>query len=98
MCKPGPERPAGPPAWPEVTIGEVSEATPEMVRSAVDSAQAARIAWSAVSVSERAAALERLAALLEADIAGLKALCVWEAGETLAESKADVRRGVDLIP
>jgi RHH-type proline utilization regulon transcriptional repressor/proline dehydrogenase/delta 1-pyrroline-5-carboxylate dehydrogenase len=94
--QPGPARPAVSPARPEVTIGEVSEATPEMVRSAVDSAQAARIAWSAVSVSERAAALERLADLLEADMAGLMALCVWEAGKTLADAMADVREGVDF--
>src|SRR6267378_4534629 len=89
--RPGPARPAVSPARPDVTIGEVSEATPDTVRSAVDSAHAARVAWSAVSVPERAAALDRLADLLEADMAGLMALCVWEAGKTLADAMADVR-------
>jgi RHH-type proline utilization regulon transcriptional repressor/proline dehydrogenase/delta 1-pyrroline-5-carboxylate dehydrogenase len=74
----------------------VSEATPDTVRSAVDSAHAARVAWSAVSVPERAAALDRLADLLEADMAGLMALCVWEAGKTLADAMADVREAVDF--
>jgi RHH-type proline utilization regulon transcriptional repressor/proline dehydrogenase/delta 1-pyrroline-5-carboxylate dehydrogenase len=94
--RPGPARPAVSPARPDVTIGEVSEATPEMARSAVDSAHAARIAWSAVSVTERAAALDRLADLLEADMAALMALCVWEAGKTLPDAMADVREAVDF--
>src|SRR5206468_12159324 len=45
---------------------------------------------------ERAAALERLAELLEADMAGLMALCVWEAGKTLPDAMADVREAVDF--
>src|SRR5260221_8808768 len=94
--RPGPAHAAVSPARPDVTIGEVSEATPDMARSAVDCAHAARVAWSAVSVPERAAALDRLADLLEADMAGLMALCVWEAGKTLADAMADVREGVDF--
>jgi RHH-type proline utilization regulon transcriptional repressor/proline dehydrogenase/delta 1-pyrroline-5-carboxylate dehydrogenase len=93
---PGPARPAVSPARPDVTIGEVSEATPDMARAAVESACAARAAWSAVSVPERAAALDRLADLLEADMAGLMALCVWEAGKTLPDAMADVREAVDF--
>src|SRR5947209_3376688 len=93
---PGQARPAVSPARPDVTIGEVSDATPDMARSAIDAAHAARIAWSAVSVSERAAALERLADLLEADMAGLMSLCVWEAGKTLPDAMADVREAVDF--
>src|SRR5438309_2217412 len=75
--RPGPVRAVASPARPDVTIGEVSEATPDMARSAVDCAHAARADWSAVSVPERAAALDRLADLLEADMAALMALCVW---------------------
>jgi len=93
---PGQARPAVSPARPDVTIGEVSDATADMAQSAIDAAHAARIAWSAVSVSERAAALERLADLLEADMAGLMALCVWEAGKTLPDAMADVREAVDF--
>ena len=94
--RPGPARAAVSPARPEVTIGEVSEATPDMVPSAVDCAHTARFAWSAVGVPERAAALDRLADLLEADMAGLMALCVWEAGKTLPDAMADVREAVDF--
>ncbi len=94
--RPGLARAAVSPARPDVTIGEVSEATPDMARSAVDCAHAARVAWSAVSVLERAAALDRLADLLEGDMAGLMALCVWEAGKTLPDAMADVREAVDF--
>src|SRR5260221_2484718 len=94
--RPGPAHAAVSPARPDVTIGEVSEATPDMARSAVDCAHAARVAWSTVSVRERRAALDRLADLLEADMAGLMALCVWEAGKTLPDAMADVREAVDF--
>jgi RHH-type proline utilization regulon transcriptional repressor/proline dehydrogenase/delta 1-pyrroline-5-carboxylate dehydrogenase len=67
-----------------------------MVPSAVDCAHTARFAWSAVGVPERAAALDRLADLLEADMAALMALCVWEAGKTLPDAMADVREAVDF--
>src|SRR5258706_605281 len=46
--RPGPARPAVSPARPDVTIGEVSEATPDTVRSAVDSAHAALVAGNTV--------------------------------------------------
>jgi len=49
-----------------------------------------------VGVPERAAALDRLADLLEADMAALMALCVWEAGKTLPDAMADVREAVDF--
>src|SRR6266850_3921898 len=94
--QPGPAHTAVSPARPDVTIGEVSEATPDTARSAVACAHAARVAWSTVSVPERAAALDRLADLLEADMAGLMALCVWEAGKTLPDAMADVREAVDF--
>jgi len=92
----GRAHPVASPARPDVIIGEVSEATPDIARSAVDCAHAARIAWSAVGVPERAAALDRLADLLEADMAALMALCVWEAGKTLPDAMADVREAVDF--
>src|SRR5882762_924637 len=94
--QPGRAHPAASPARPDVISGEVSEATPDIARSAVDCAHAARIAWSAVGVPERAAALDRLADLLEADMAALMALCVWEAGKTLPDAMADVREAVDF--
>src|SRR5258708_15993149 len=62
--RPGLARAAVSPAPPDGTIGEVSEATPDLARSAADCAHAAPVAWSAGSLLERAAALDRLADLL----------------------------------
>src|SRR3989442_467663 len=95
---PGPARPAVSPARPDVTIGEVSDATPDTARSAIDAAQAARIAWSAVSVPERAAALERLADLLEADMAGPVGPWGWGGGGNLAPAQGGGGPGGGLFP
>jgi RHH-type proline utilization regulon transcriptional repressor/proline dehydrogenase/delta 1-pyrroline-5-carboxylate dehydrogenase len=84
------------PALPQVEIGEVCDATPENARNAIARAHAARRRWAEVPVEQRAAALERLAELLEASLAELMALCVWEAGKTLPDALADVREAVDF--
>lgn len=83
------------PARPEIAIGGVSDATPELVRAAISAAHAARARWARTDVAERAAALDRLAELMEKNLAGLMALCVWEAGKTLADSLSDVREAID---
>ena len=92
----GTARPAYSPAQPEVVVGEVCDATPEVARAAIALAYAARRRWADTPVEERAAALERLADLLEASLAELMALCVWEAGKTLPDALADVREAVDF--
>jgi RHH-type proline utilization regulon transcriptional repressor/proline dehydrogenase/delta 1-pyrroline-5-carboxylate dehydrogenase len=92
----GAGRPAFSPAHPEVAIGEVVDARPEHVRAALAAAFAARRPWDATPVARRAAVLDRLADLLERDEARLMALCVWEAGKTLADAHADVREAVDF--
>ncbi len=84
------------PALAQVEIGEVCDATPENARAAIALAHAARRRWAEVPVEQRAAALERLAELLEASLAELMALCVWEAGKTLPDALADVREAVDF--
>jgi RHH-type proline utilization regulon transcriptional repressor/proline dehydrogenase/delta 1-pyrroline-5-carboxylate dehydrogenase len=92
----GKARPVGSPARPEVVIGEVADASPEHARAAIDAAHSARHAWARTPVEQRAAALERLADLLEANLHELMALCVWEAGKTLPDALADVREAVDF--
>ena len=89
-------RPVGSPARLDVAVGEVADASPEHARAAIDAAHRARHAWARTPVEQRAAALERLADLLEANLHELMALCVWEAGKTLPDALADVREAVDF--
>jgi RHH-type proline utilization regulon transcriptional repressor/proline dehydrogenase/delta 1-pyrroline-5-carboxylate dehydrogenase len=84
------------PARSGLAVGEVTEAGPEQATAAVEAAHGARGAWAQTPVEERAAALERLAGLLEANLHELMALCVWEAGKTLPDALADVREAVDF--
>ena len=88
-------RPVASPARPDVTVGEVADATAEQVSSAIAAAFEARHSWASVPVEERAAVLERLANLLEQNLHELMALCVWEAGKTLPDALADVREAID---
>jgi RHH-type proline utilization regulon transcriptional repressor/proline dehydrogenase/delta 1-pyrroline-5-carboxylate dehydrogenase len=84
------------PARPQLAVGEVADAAPEQARAAIAAAFGARRAWAQTAVERRAAMLERLADLLEADLSELMALCVWEAGKTLPDALADVREAVDF--
>jgi RHH-type proline utilization regulon transcriptional repressor/proline dehydrogenase/delta 1-pyrroline-5-carboxylate dehydrogenase len=93
---PGAARRVASPARPDVCIGEVTDASPAQVAQAVGAAFAARRAWDATPAAQRAAVLDRLAGLLEADLARLMALCVWEAGKTLPDALADVREAIDF--
>jgi len=66
------------------------------VRAAVTSAAAAFANWSATPVEARAAALDRLADLLERDRERLMALCVQEAFKSIADSIGEVREAADF--
>ena len=52
--------------------------------------------WSKTTPGERAAALRRLADLVERDLPALVAYCICEAGKTLADSVSEVREAVDF--
>jgi RHH-type proline utilization regulon transcriptional repressor/proline dehydrogenase/delta 1-pyrroline-5-carboxylate dehydrogenase len=92
----GPGRSAVSPARPEEAIATVVDASAAQVREAIGFAHAARERWAQTPAAARAAALERLADLMESHVHGLMALCVWEAGKTLPDALADVREAVDF--
>jgi RHH-type proline utilization regulon transcriptional repressor/proline dehydrogenase/delta 1-pyrroline-5-carboxylate dehydrogenase len=75
--------------------GQVHEATPALVATAVASAARAAAAWDARGADDRAAILERMADLLEEDHIAMMALAIREAGKTIADAVAEVREAVD---
>ncbi|WP_375392446.1 bifunctional proline dehydrogenase/L-glutamate gamma-semialdehyde dehydrogenase PutA, partial [uncultured Sphingomonas sp.] len=66
------------------------------IEDTIARAHAAFPAWSATPVEERAAMLERLADSLEAHRDELMALCVQEAGKTIADAIGEVREAADF--
>jgi len=77
-------------------IGQVVDATDEDIDWALQQAQQAFGSWSTTSVDERAAALQRLADLMESNQAELMALLCLEAGKTWGDAIAEVREAVDF--
>ncbi len=67
-----------------------------LVRDAVSRAHAAFPGWSATSVDDRAACLDRLADLLEQDRDRLMAICVQEAFKTIPDAIGEVREAADF--
>ncbi|HEX8420875.1 MAG TPA: L-glutamate gamma-semialdehyde dehydrogenase, partial [Sphingomonas sp.] len=66
------------------------------VGAAIGRAQAAFPAWRSTPVAERAACLERLADLLEAERDELMAICVQEAHKSIADAIGEVREAADF--
>ncbi|MDT8437778.1 MAG: bifunctional proline dehydrogenase/L-glutamate gamma-semialdehyde dehydrogenase PutA [Wenzhouxiangellaceae bacterium] len=91
-----PERLIRSPANRDDVVGEVADTPPASIEARVGRACAAQPAWDARPAGERAAALERLADLLEQHRAELMALCVREAGKTLTDGIAEVREAADF--
>ena len=85
------------PARTTEVVGTVVEADAAQVGRAVQRAVAAQPAWAARPVAERAALLERTAALYEAHAAEFFALAAREAGKTLADCVAELREAVDFL-
>ena len=83
------------PADSRRTIGTVHEADVALARRAIDVAVSQTESWAATPVDERAAVLEKFADLLEARQAEVMALCVREAGKTVADAVSEVRETVD---
>ncbi len=78
------------------TVGTVHFATEAQSKQALDVAVSAFDAWHHTPVGQRAAALERMAELMETYEAELIALCTREAGKTLQDGIDEVREAVDF--
>jgi RHH-type transcriptional regulator, proline utilization regulon repressor / proline dehydrogenase / delta 1-pyrroline-5-carboxylate dehydrogenase len=93
----GISRPVLNPANLKDVVGDVFEATPDIIRDAIDKAVAAAPDWSCVPIAERAAILRRIADLYELHAVEFFALTAREAGKTLADGVAEVREAVDFL-
>jgi RHH-type proline utilization regulon transcriptional repressor/proline dehydrogenase/delta 1-pyrroline-5-carboxylate dehydrogenase len=78
-------------------VGQVIEATPELVSTAFTLAQEAAPIWQSTPPQDRAATLQRAADLLEARLPSLVGLIVREAGKTIPAVIGEVREAVDFL-
>ncbi|MBT8135590.1 MAG: bifunctional proline dehydrogenase/L-glutamate gamma-semialdehyde dehydrogenase PutA [Gammaproteobacteria bacterium] len=78
-------------------VGMVDEADEATVDRALAAAEAARPQWLRSDAAQRAAMLERAAALFEAHSGELLALLVREAGKTIPDAVSEVREAVDFL-
>ena len=78
-------------------VGLVQEATEEDVDNALRCATESAQTWKATPPSERAAALERAAELMEGRIHELIGILVREAGKSFVNAIAEVREAVDFL-
>ena len=77
-------------------VGSVYYTTPSQALQALNSAQTHLRDWLQTPVEKRAAAIDRLADLLEEHRPELIALCTHEAGKTLQDGIDEVREAVDF--
>ncbi|QJT23087.1 trifunctional transcriptional regulator/proline dehydrogenase/L-glutamate gamma-semialdehyde dehydrogenase [Aeromonas media] len=78
-------------------VGQVSEATAELVDKALACALSSGQIWQSTPPAERAAVLERAADLMESELQPLMGLLVRESGKTFANAIAEVREAVDFL-
>jgi RHH-type proline utilization regulon transcriptional repressor/proline dehydrogenase/delta 1-pyrroline-5-carboxylate dehydrogenase len=89
-------RPVTNPADRRQVIGESRNADAATIEKALGNAVAAHEAWDAMPAASRAAILEHAADLLEARRGEFMALCVREAGKTMAAAISEVREAADM--
>lgn len=78
-------------------VGQVTEASPADVDAALQAAANAAPIWQATPPDVRAAALERAADLMEAQMQSLMGIIMREAGKTFSNAIAEVREAVDFL-
>ncbi|WP_186425455.1 trifunctional transcriptional regulator/proline dehydrogenase/L-glutamate gamma-semialdehyde dehydrogenase [Cupriavidus metallidurans] len=78
-------------------VGQVSEATPAEIEAALVAAVNVAPIWQATPPEVRAAALERAADLMEAQMQSLMGIIMREAGKTFSNAIAEVREAVDFL-
>ncbi|WP_418646946.1 trifunctional transcriptional regulator/proline dehydrogenase/L-glutamate gamma-semialdehyde dehydrogenase [Thauera butanivorans] len=93
----GPVEPVINPSCHADQVGTVREASSAEVETALQSALEEAPRWAAVPTVERAAALQRAADLMEAQLQPLMGVLVREAGKTYANAIAEVREAVDFL-
>ncbi|SKA04159.1 L-proline dehydrogenase /delta-1-pyrroline-5-carboxylate dehydrogenase [Oceanospirillum multiglobuliferum] len=84
------------PANPSDQVGEVLEASPQDIDTAIQAAKAEQKAWAALPVAERSARIQKVADLFEENAAELFALATREAGKTVLDGIAEIREAVDF--
>ncbi|MBS0556219.1 MAG: bifunctional proline dehydrogenase/L-glutamate gamma-semialdehyde dehydrogenase PutA [Proteobacteria bacterium] len=84
------------PADRRTKIGTKQQADQATIARALENAHAAQPAWDALPAASRATILENAADLLEQRRAQFIALCVREAGKTLAAAVSEVREAADM--
>ncbi|MBP0447152.1 trifunctional transcriptional regulator/proline dehydrogenase/L-glutamate gamma-semialdehyde dehydrogenase [Roseomonas sp. SSH11] len=78
-------------------VGQVVEATPAVVDSAIAQAVAAAPGWASTPPTQRAACLLAAADLMEARLPALLGPIVREAGKSFANAIAELREAVDFL-
>jgi malonate-semialdehyde dehydrogenase (acetylating)/methylmalonate-semialdehyde dehydrogenase len=78
-------------------IGRVPYCSVEQTNEVVEAAAAALPAWAETPVVERARLMFRFRALLEQHFEELAKLVTREHGKTLAEARAEVNRGIEVV-
>jgi malonate-semialdehyde dehydrogenase (acetylating)/methylmalonate-semialdehyde dehydrogenase len=78
-------------------IARVPFCSAKQTAEVIDAASAALPAWSETAVVERARVMFRFRALLEQRFEELAALVTREHGKTLAEARAEVNRGIEVV-
>ncbi len=89
-------RPITDPADRRRTIGQTVDTGPQSLEHALNLANAAQPAWDRTDSRQRAATLNRMADLIEANRALLAAMCVREAGKTIPDAIAETREAADF--
>ena len=84
------------PAHPEQVVGRCGSATVEDADAAVAAAREAFPGWAKTPAADRAAVLDRAAALLEERRFRFNALLVFEAGKPWGEADAEVSEAIDF--
>jgi len=78
-------------------VGQVQEATADDVDHALAQAHAFAAEWAGAVPPERAAALERAADAMQAELPHLMGLLMREAGKSAANAIAEVREAIDFL-
>jgi aldehyde dehydrogenase (NAD+) len=85
------------PADPDERLARFPASGPADVQAAVEAARKAQPAWAGMPAPERARILDRALALLEERAEEMAYALTWEEGKALADSRVEVRRGLDVL-